>query len=583
MSWLIVILVGMLTTRFLEAMVPLFMKTAIDSLEAREPNLFWPVVGILAVVGIRFCLSIFTSRLVRRIGIVTAYDLKKRLYRHIQKMGPLFFNQFSTGDLMSRSSGDVGMVRGVVAYGWIQVVTFVFSILMGLAFMTWLSPSLTLAVVLPTPLVAIVGVYMSRRLFPIVREQRQAMDDVTSFTQENLNGIRTVQAMAQEQREISRFEEVSTRYASMVYRATRYRARMNLVMPFISIFSTLMILGYGGNQVLAGEITIGTFMAFFSYMVMVTGPISSIGGWLSQFTSAAAATERLFEVLDYEPEIRNQSEEPVPTTIQGHIRFDGFSYRFPDADRDALTDISIDIPAGETVAFLGSVGSGKSTLLKSLVRMINPPPGTVNIDGTDIRNYPIEQLRSQVTLIPQDPFLFSISIHDNITYDEPERDMPPIRDAARLAELLETIEAFPDQMDTVVGERGITLSGGQKQRSTLARGLIREARVLAMDDCFAAVDTRTEETILHRLKEVRRGLTTVLISHRVSTARHADRIFVLESGAIIESGSHEELMAQGGYYASLESVQSNQDQDRDRKAALLATLDIDVDGGSPGE
>ena len=583
MSWLIVILIGMLTTRFLEAMVPLFMKTAIDSLEAREPNLFWPVVGILAVVGIRFCLSIFTSRLVRRIGIVTAYDLKKRLYRHIQKMGPLFFNQFSTGDLMSRSSGDVGMVRGVVAYGWIQVVTFVFSIVMGLAFMTWLSPSLTLAVVLPTPLVAIVGVYMSRRLFPIVREQRQAMDDVTSFTQENLNGIRTVQAMAQEQREISRFEEVSTRYASMVYRATRYRARMNLVMPFISIFSTLMILGYGGNQVLAGEITIGTFMAFFSYMVMVTGPISSIGGWLSQFTSAAAATERLFEVLDYEPEIRNQSEEPVPTTIQGHIRFDGFSYRFPDADRDALTDISIDIPAGETVAFLGSVGSGKSTLLKSLVRMINPPPGTVNIDGTDIRNYPIEQLRSQVTLIPQDPFLFSISIHDNITYDEPERDMPPIRDAARLAELLETIEAFPDQMDTVVGERGITLSGGQKQRSTLARGLIREARVLAMDDCFAAVDTRTEETILHRLKEVRRGLTTVLISHRVSTARHADRIFVLESGAIIESGSHEELMAQGGYYASLESIQSNQDQDRDRKAALLATLDIDVDGGSPGE
>ena len=583
MSWLIVILVGMLTTRFLEAMVPLFMKTAIDSLEAREPNLFWPVVGILTVVGIRFCLSIFTSRLVRRIGIVTAYDLKKRLYRHIQKMGPLFFNQFSTGDLMSRSSGDVGMVRGVVAYGWIQVVTFVFSIVMGLAFMTWLSPSLTLAVVLPTPLVAIVGVYMSRRLFPIVREQRQAMDDVTSFTQENLNGIRTVQAMAQEQREISRFEEVSTRYASMVYRATRYRARMNLVMPFISIFSTLMILGYGGNQVLAGEITIGTFMAFFSYMVMVTGPISSIGGWLSQFTSAAAATERLFEVLDYEPEIRNQSEEAVPATIQGHIRFDGFSYRFPDADRDALTDISIDIPAGETVAFLGSVGSGKSTLLKSLVRMINPPPGTVNIDGTDIRNYPIEQLRSQVTLIPQDPFLFSISIHDNITYDEPERDMPPIRDAARLAELLETIEAFPDQMDTVVGERGITLSGGQKQRSTLARGLIREARVLAMDDCFAAVDTRTEETILHRLKEVRRGLTTVLISHRVSTARHADRIFVLESGAIIESGSHEELMVQGGYYASLESIQSNQDQDRDRKAALLATLDVDVDGGSPRE
>jgi ATP-binding cassette, subfamily B, multidrug efflux pump len=575
--WLTIGLIGILITRFFEAMVPMFMKTAIDSLVIREPNLLLPVIGILGVVAARFVLSIFTSRVIRRVGIATSYDLRKRFYIHVQKMGPLFFNRFSTGDLMSRASGDIGMVRGVVAFGWVQVVTFVFSIAVGLSFMIYLSPSLTFWVLVPSPLVAIVGVFMSRRLFPLVRQQRLAMDDVTSFTQENLNGIRTVQAMAQEAREISRFREICTHFASMLFRTQRYRARMNLVMPFVSIISTLIILGYGGHLVLINEITIGTFTAFFSYMVMVTGPIGSIGNWLSMFTSAAAATERLFEVLDYEPEIADNPTGQAPAIIRGDITFQQFNYRFPDAGEVALKDISLQIQAGEMIACLGSVGGGKSTLLKTLVRLVEPPPGSVLVDGVDIRDYSLEQLRSQVALIPQDPFLFSMSIRENITYDEPDREEPPIRTAAQLAELLETIEAFPEKMDTLVGERGITLSGGQKQRATLARGLIREARILAMDDCFASVDTRTEEQILRRLKRVRQGLTTILISHRVSTARHADRIFVLESGRIIESGSHDELMARGGYYSNLEAIQSNQDRDRARKIALLKDLGIDVE------
>jgi ATP-binding cassette subfamily B protein len=208
--------------------------------------------------------------------------------------------------------------------------------------------------------------------------------------------------------------------------------------------------------------------------------------------------------------------------------------------------------------------------------MNDPGPGMLLIDGEDVRRYPLQQLRSQVALIPQDPFLFSLTIRNNLTYDEPDRELPPIEHAAQLAELLDAIDEFPDGMETIVGERGITLSGGQKQRATLARGLIRDARILAMDDCFSSVDTRTEERILGRLKEVRQGRTTLLISHRVSTARHADRIFVMESGRILESGTHAELIAKGGYYADLEAVQSNQDQDRQRKAALLRNLDIDV-------
>jgi|TARA_Y100000310_G_C20699577_1_gene828496 ATP-binding cassette subfamily B protein len=568
---------GILAARVCEAQVPWLTAAAIDSLAEGDADILLPVFGILAVVLVRSIISIFSSRCLRRVAIATSYDIRKRYFSHVQTMGSAFFNRFGTGDVMARSSGDIAMVRSVVAYGWVQVLTFLFSIVVGLSYMLLLSPKLTMFVLIPSPLVAYLGITMSRRLFPLVREQRQAMDDVTSFTSENLNGIRTVQAMAQEQQEIDRFEDLSTRYASLIYRTSKYRAKMNLVMPLVSISSTLIILGYGGQQVLSQEISVGTFVAFFAYMYMVTGPIGSLGGWLSSFTSAAAATERLFEVLDYQPEISSNPTADAPPEIKGELAFKHFTYRYPGSDEEVVSDISLSIAAGEVVAFLGRVGCGKSTVLKSLVRFNDPEPATLFIDDVDIRDYPLAQLRAQIALIPQDPFLFSLSIRDNLTYDDPEREQPPIDTAAQLAELVEAIEEFPEGMATVVGERGITLSGGQKQRATLARGLIRDAAVLAMDDCFSSVDTRTEERILRRLKSIRAGRTTLLISHRVSTARHADRIFVMDDGRILESGNHAELMALNGYYANLEAVQSNQDQDRKRKAALLKDLDIEVE------
>jgi ATP-binding cassette subfamily B multidrug efflux pump len=568
---------GILISRICEAQMPMFMKTAIDSLAIGDPDILLPVLGILVVVLIRSAISITASRLLRRVAISTSYDIRKRFFSHVQQMGPAFFNRFGTGDVMARSSGDIAMVRSVVAYGWVQVLNFLFSILAGLGYMLYLSPILTMWVLLPTPLVAYLGITMSRRLFPLVREQRQAMDDVTSFTSENLNGIRTIQAMAQEQREMERFDDINTRYASLIYRTSKYKAKMNLVMPFVSISSTLVILGYGGHQVLTEQITLGTFTAFFAYMHMVTGPIGSLGGWLSSFTSAAAATERLFEVLDYSPEIENKPTGNAPQGIKGEITFKHFTYRYPGAAVTAVNDVSLAVAAGEVVAILGRVGCGKSTLLESLIRFNEPEPDSLFIDGIDIRDYPLAQLRSQIALVPQDPFLFSISVRDNLSYDDPERDQQQIDTAARLAELTEAIREFPDDMDTIVGERGMTLSGGQKQRATLARGLIRDAAVLVMDDCFSSVDTRTEERILRRLKRIRKGRTTLVVSHRVSTARHANRVFVMDEGSIIEAGTHAELMARNGYYADLEAVQSNQDQDRKRKAALLQNLDVEVE------
>ena len=576
--YLIAAVVGMLAARFMEALVPLMLATAIDSLVEGQgpPNLLWPAVGIAGVVVARFFIFIFARRLLRRIAIATAYDLRKRIFSCVLRQGPAFYGEFDTGDVMSRASGDINSIRGVVSFAFMTLLTFVFTLATGLIFMFALSPELALACLIPTPIVAIVGARMSRRLFPLVRDQREAMADVTSFVQENFNGIRTVQAMAQEGREVARFGQISTRYASLNYRSTKYRAMMNLIIPFFTSLSPLIIFSYGGFLVLEGELTVGIFTAFFAYMAMVTGQIGQIGGILAQFSSSAASAQRVFDIIDRDPEIADRGRDDVPARIEGKVEFKDFSYRYADAPEDAISDISIEISPGETIAFIGRVGSGKSTILKALARLIDPPPGSVMIDGFDVADYSLKQLRSQVAFIPQDAFLFSDSIRDNITYDDPTREDAPVWDAAEAAQLADSIREFPQELETMVGERGITLSGGQKQRATLSRGLIREACVLAMDDCFAAVDTRTEERILSGLKSLRQGKTTFLISHRVSTARHADRVFVIEAGRIVEQGTHQELLDRGGFYSNLAHVQSNQEKDRARKLELLSMLDIEV-------
>ena len=575
-AWILVFsLIGLLVVRAMMMYVPQFMLTAVDSLayEEIEPNYVMPALGILAIVILQSGIYIATRWALRRVSIAITYDLRKRFFDHVQFQGPTFFNRFGTGDLMSRAVNDVRMVRMAASFGWVMIMQTLMTFIMGLSYMFVMAPALTGWALIPLPLVGIIGWVMARGMYPYYRERQEAMAAVTSFAQENLNGIRTIQAMAQEDHEIVRFNRSSTVYAQKCYRAARYQALMGVAMGSLSTVSPLIIMFYGGLLVLAGELTVGTWTAFSFYLGMVTMSVTSIGHSLSMFVAAAAGTERLFEVLDTEPEVVDDPHFRPDAPIEGRLEFRGFSYRHPGAPRPTIRNIDLQVGAGETVALLGRIGAGKSTILKAAVRLLDTPKGSVFLDGHDVCDFPVRKLREVVTLVPQDPFLFSATLRENLTYDDPSRTDDPISDAVEAAGLEPTIRDFTNGLDTFVGERGITLSGGQKQRATLARGLIRDAKVLLLDDCFSSVDTETEDRILSGLERLRGSKTTLLISHRVSTARHADRIYVVDNGRILETGTHEQLLAKDGYYAELEAVQSNQARDRSRKSQLLHDLE----------
>ena len=569
---------GTLFTQLAFSYTPQLMSTAINSLtyEHIAPNYKWPALGMLIIALARSLIHLFARRALRRVSIAVCYDLRKRLFNHIQHQGPSFFNRFATGDLMSRAVNDVRMVRMAVSFGWVQIATLLFGLCTSLFWMLHMSPRLTAWVAIPLPFVALVGFVMSRGMYPYFREQQEAMARVTSFAQENLNGIRTIQAMAQEDHEIGRFNQASTTYAKKFYRATRYREFMGVAMGSLTTISPLIILYYGGSLVIAGELELGDYAAFSVYLMMLSNLVTQIGWSLTMFVGAAAGTERIFQVLDAAPEVTDEPRHATPETVSGRVEFRAFSYRHPGAPRPTVGRIDLRAEAGETVALLGRVGSGKSTILKAAVRLLDTPRGTVFLDGHDVCDFPLRRLRQLIALVPQDPFLFSASLRENLTYDDPAREDEAIWDAVEAAGLGRTVrEDLTDALDTIVGERGVTLSGGQKQRATLARGLIRHAKVLLLDDCFSSVDTETEEAILSGLRRLRADKTTLLISHRVSTARHADRIYIIDNGHVLESGTHAELLAKGGYYAELEAVQSNQERDRSRKSALLHDLEGD--------
>ena len=541
--------------RIFEAMVPVLTAVSINRMVEGDFNLTYPVLGIVGAVLVRYCVVTFARFNVRRVALKVSFDLRQAFFDKLQEQGAEFFAEFSIGDMMTRAVADISLIQRLISMGTILLIIMVYATVVGFGFMLYYSPWLTLLLLPPMPLVYAYALHSAKAMGVASAEVQDRLSDLGTHTQENLSGIRTIQAMVQEENEIRRFAATNQAYADVFYEQGRINSAMGAWMPSLAAICSLTILGYGGSQVLNGSLAIGDFVAFFMFVNMVVAPFRVAGFIVNLFQRAGVASRRLFEVFERPAEIIDAPAPQAPTEIAGALRIEHLSYRYPGSAVNAIDDLSLSVAPGETLAIMGRVGSGKTTLLKQIVRLIDPAPSSIFIDRHPVGDYPLTQLRTQVALVPQDPFLFAEPLKSNITYDDPARSLARIWEAATSADLKDTISDFPEQLDTLIGERGVTLSGGQKQRATLARGLIRRAPILILDDCFSAVDTETEEHILGELKRLRQDQTTLLVSHRVSTARHADRIVVIDAGRIIESGKHDELLANQGYYAELERVQ----------------------------
>lgn len=551
----------LLLARVFEAVIPQLLRLGIDGIAAGAAALGGLAAGIAACVAARYGTIWIGRRAVRKLGVDVAYDLRNRLYDHLQRQGPAFFARYRTGDLMARAINDIGLVRRVVAQGTRTVVVLVFSSAVAFAFMAWQSPSLTLLLLPPLPVIFGTAWLTSRRLYRQSLAVQEGFSALSERVQENLGGIRTIQALCQEPAETARFAVDNQTYADRNYRLLRTNSLLASLMPGFGALAVLVVLGVGGRQVMSGQISVGMFTSFLWYLNMVLWPVREAGNMINLFQRGAAGCDRLFELLDAAPEIEDRPAAHAPGSVRGALELRELGWRYPGAPDapPALEGVDLAIEPGETVAVVGRIGAGKTTLLHLLVRLLDPPPGGARLDGVDVRDYPLAALRRHVVLVPQEPFLFSESVRENLSYDDPERALAALEAAAHVADLTDTVARFPDGWETEVGERGVLLSGGQKQRLTLARALVREAPVLLLDDPFSSVDAETEERILRRLEALRRGRTTLVVTHRVAAARLADRVVVLEDGRVLETGTPAELRARDGAWAELERAQSRRE------------------------
>ena len=531
--------------------IPWLVGRAINAIEdGDKPDLLPLALAILGAAILRLGLIVVRRLVAGKVSLAVEFDLRQRFYAHLQRLDLGFFDSQQTGQLMSRATVDLQSIRFFLGYGLIFITQNLLTITLAAVVMIVINPLLALVALIPAPFVVYAATRYNLVSRPAQQEVQQRIAELTAEAEENVSGIRIVKAFAREEHQLHRFQRAVGRVFDQSIYSTRLQAFFSPLIGLLPQIGIALVLLIGGRQVIDGSLTLGAFVAFYTYVGMLAGPLRSLGMAMGMAQRAVASGDRMFEILDREPAIQSPPGAPGLPDGGGAVELRGVTLRY-DGASPALSEIDLEVEAGKTVALVGPSGAGKTSLVGLVARLYDPSEGTVRVDGADVRDVDLGSLRSQIAFVADDSFLFTASIAENIAYAHQEATMEQIEAAARRAQADGFIRSLPNGYETRVGERGLTLSGGQRQRVAIARALLADPRILILDDATSSVDASTESEIKTGLQEAMAGRTTFIIAHRLSTVSLADEIVVIDAGRIVDRGTHEELMEGCGFYREI--------------------------------